>query len=68
MTFQKFLKRVERQKTQNPGLRYGQVLVHELEEYRPLLAAKIRESCYYLEKGDHMTEIVNKLEGEWNDE
>lgn len=66
MEFKKFMQRVERQKVQTPGLRYGQVLIHELNEYRPLLAVKIRESCYYLEKGEVMDSIVAQLEEDWH--
>lgn len=65
MDFEKFMLRVERQKIQNPGIRYGQVLIHELNEYRPLIAVKIRESCYYLEKGEAMNSILIQLEEDW---
>lgn len=46
MEFTTFLKRVDRQKKDNPGLRWGQCFMNMLSEYNPVIASKVTQDQY----------------------
>lgn len=71
MTFDKFI--VEIFKTQNKtGWRLGQAIFNVLAENRPDLAEKIRgtemDPFYVQENPQKINEIMDWLEGNWNQE
>lgn len=70
MKFEAFMARVDRLHREQPGRRYGQILILELREFRPMLADVLRggpKDPYYKQHKDECCEALILLNESYKD-